>query len=245
MTYPAIACLLAIGLLNPAHAANLLTNGGFEADGHTVQSPDAMTGWLASEEGILGGVLVESASVSPVSGYDTVGAASGLHYGLIDLIAPSRAALSQGFVMGAQDAASATLSLDLFVNYSGIETSLSATSLGLATDADNVQVRVDILKAGASAFSTDAADVLYSLALNPVLASGPLAYQHYEASWSNPGLLAGQHYTLRIAAANTLGSLQVGADNVSLSVSAVPEPKSLALMLVGLGLVAVTRARRV
>lgn len=244
MKFPAIASALALGLMAQAQAAQVLGNSGFEADGQTVQSPDAIVGWSATEEGILGGVLVESGAVSPVSGQATVGAAGGSFYGLIDLIAPSRAALSQSFTVGAQGAASATLSLDLFVNYAGAETGFSSSALGLSTDVDNVQVRVDVLKAGASAFSTDAADVLYSLALSPSLLAAANAYTHYEASWSNTGLLAGQTYTLRIAAANTLGSLQVGVDNVALNVSAVPEPQSLALILAGLGVVSTLRSRR-
>lgn len=244
MKFPAIASALALGLMAQAQAAQVLGNSGFEADGQTVQSPDAIVGWSATEEGILGGVLVESGTVSPVSGQATVGAAGGSFYGLIDLIAPSRAALSQSFTVGAQGAASATLSLDLFVNYAGAETGFSSSAQGLSTDVDNVQVRVDVLKAGASAFSTDVADVLYSLALSPSLLAAANAYTHYEASWSNTGLLAGQTYTLRIAAANTLGSLQVGVDNVALNVSAVPEPQSLALILAGLGVVSTLRARR-
>jgi len=244
MKFPVIASALALGLTAQAQAAQVLGNSGFEADGQTVQSPDAIASWSASEEGIFGGVLVESGTVSPVSGEATAGAASGHYYGLIDLIAPSRAALSQSFTLGAQDAASASLSLDLFVHYVGAETSFSLAALGLSTDAENVQVRVDILKAGASAFSTDATDVLYSLALSPSLLAAASAYTHYEASWSNTGLLAGQTYTLRIAAANTLGSLQVGVDNVALQVSPVPEPQSLALILAGLGVAGTLRARR-
>ena len=62
---------------SPASAAELLSNGGFEANAAVVQSPDPVIAWKADELGLIGGVLVNSGLSSPVSGYATVGAASG------------------------------------------------------------------------------------------------------------------------------------------------------------------------
>lgn len=246
MKFKLLTVALAAAVLGQAHAANVIQNGGFEADGHFVQSPDAISGWQVAEEGIFGGVMVNDSTLSPVSGYGTVGAASGSHYALIDLLAPSRASLSQTFTIGAGAVQSAILSFDSFVNYAtiGAETAFSDAAQGLSLDVDNVQLRVDLLKVGVDAFSTQAADVLRSFAVSPALVAGPNAYQHYEFSLADLGLQAGQSYTLRFAGVNTLGSMQVGVDNVALNVTAVPEPESFALALVGVGLLLGVKARR-
>lgn len=245
MKFKLLTGALVTMLVGHAHAANVINNGGFENDGHFVQSPDVISDWVVAEEGMIGGVMVESGMTSAVSGYNTVGPAAGSHYALIDLIAPSRASLAQTFSMGAA-AASATVSFDAFVNYStiGSETHFSDAANGLSLDVDNIQFRVDLMKSGASTFSTDAADVMGSIFVSPLLSTGPNAYSHYEASFAGLDLLAGQSYTLRIAGVNTLGALQIGVDNVALNVAAVPEPESLALAFAGLGLLLGLKTRR-
>ncbi len=246
MKFKLLTGAVALALSGQVLAANVIQNGGFEADGHFVQSPDAISAWQVAEDGIFGGVMVDNSLVSPVSGYATVGAASGAHYALIDLLAPSRASLSQTFTLGAGAVQSATLSFDTFVNYAtiGAENAFSDAAQGLSLDVDNVQLRVDLLKAGADAFSTQAVDLLRSFAVSPALVAGPNPYQHYEFSLADLGLQAGQSYTLRFAGVNTLGAMQVGVDNVALNVTAVPEPESFALALVGVGLLLGVKARR-
>lgn len=246
MMFKAVAGLLTTLAMGQALAANVIQNGGFEANGAFIQSPDPISHWVVNEEGIFGGVQVTSDTASAVSGYATVGAAGGQYYALMDLMAPSRASLSQTFTLGAQGADKALLAFDTFINYAtiGTETTFTNASAGLAMDIDNVQVRVDLLKAGANAFTTDAADIVASASVSPLLTPGPNPYLHHEFNLTGLNLLAGQSYTLRIAGVNTLGSLQLGVDNVALDVSPVPEPNGIALVLAGLSLMLVRQARR-
>ena len=223
----------------PATAANLIVNGGFEADAAVIQSPDPVTGWTASEAGILGGVVVNSGSVSPVSGSATPGANSGNHYGLLDLAAPSHMAFSQTFAVGAQPLKSALLSYSWFASYAG-DPAVGGNRTGLdSTSNDDVfTIRVDLLKSGAGTFSTNASDLVFSNYYAAPIGQLPSAWAVYSSAIPADALMAGQLYTLRIAAASNRGPLIGGIDDVALNVSAVPEPEAWVMFLAGLGIVA-------
>ena len=223
----------------PATAANLIVNGGFEADAAVIQSPDPVTGWTASEAGILGGVVVNGGSVSPVSGSATPGANSGSYYGLLDLAAPSHMAFSQTFAVGAQPLKSASLSYSWFASYAG-DPAVGGNRTGLdSTSNDDVfTIRVDLLKSAAGAFSTDASDLVFSNYYAAPIGQLPSAWTVYSSAIPADALMAGQLYTLRFAAASNRGPLIGGIDDVSLNVSAVPEPRAWLMILAGLGVVA-------
>ncbi len=223
----------------PASAANLIVNGGFEADAAVIQSPDSVSGWTASEVGLLGGVVVNSGSVSPVSGSATPGANSGNYYGLLDLAAPSHMAFSQTFAVGAQPLKSASLSYSWFASYAG-DPAVGGNRTGLdSTSNDDVfTIRVDLLKSGAGAFSTDAADLVFSNYYTAPIAQLSSAWTVYSSAIPTDALMAGQIYTLRFAAASNRGPLIGGIDDVALNVSAVPEPEAWVMFLAGLGIVA-------
>uniref|UniRef100_UPI00254E9C49 PEPxxWA-CTERM sorting domain-containing protein n=2 Tax=Pseudomonadota TaxID=1224 RepID=UPI00254E9C49 len=57
-------------------------------------------------------------------------------------------------------------------------------------------------------------------------------------------LASGGTYKLRFANVANDAALQLGVDNVSLNVTAVPEPESWALMLAGIGMVGAIARRR-
>jgi hypothetical protein len=246
----AVAALAFAAAALPASAAELLSNGGFEANAAVIQSPDPVTAWKADELGVIGGVVVNAGLTSPVSGYATVGAASGSYYALLDLASPSQMALSQTFNAGTTSNQTATLSFDWFTNYQGSETAFLNGTAGLDHTAGGsfdpvLTLRVDILKNGASAFSTAAADIVYSQFLLAPLASGPSPYGNFSQVVSGFGsLLANQNYTLRIGAAANTASLMVGLDNFSLNVSPVPEPEAWASALAGLMLLGAWKRRR-
>lgn len=232
----------------PSFSAELIQNGGFESHGADVYD---ITAWQVAEEGILGSVLVQSGTVTDASGRNTVGAASGNYYGLLDSAAPSNQALYQTFSTGAFS--TATLSFQLFVNnQSSNGTQINTAGLDYTTGGSfdaNQHVRVDLLNAGASAFSTNSADILQSLYLggsngNSVI-GGDIAnpYQSYSFDVSS-ALASPGTYTLRFASVSNEGQLQLGIDNISLSVSPVPEPETYALFLAGLGLMGFVARRR-
>ncbi len=241
----ALACgLLALTLSPTAWAAQVITNGGFEADMAVLQSPDAFTAWGAAENGLIGGVAINRGHETPASGGATVGAASGLNYAVLDLAAPSQMALSQSFSVGAGPVNSATLSFQWFANYGGTEAAFITGPNGLDYTGRQpvLALRVDILKSGASAFSTAAADLVFSGVFTAPLGSGPQPYTTFTQTFL--GLTAGETYSLRFAAAANRGPLAVGIDNVSLDVQSVPEPTTWALALAGLALLGATVRRR-
>ena len=245
------AALMLVGLSAvslPSLSAELIQNGGFELHGADVYS---INSWNTAEDGILGSVLVEKDTVTDASGRNTVGAASGNYYGLLDSAAPSNQALYQTFSTGAVSAA--TLTFQMFVNNQSTNgTQINAAGLDYTTGGSfdsNQHVRVDLLSAGANVFSTNSSDILQSLYLggsngNSVI-GGDIANQYlsYSFNLSNT-LAAGGSYTLRFSSVTNEGQMQLGIDNVSLSVTPVPEPDTYAMLLSGLGLMGFVARRR-
>lgn len=220
-----------------ASAVELITNGGFEADGVDVYSPDPVTGWTASSDGIIGGAGVIGAAISPGSGFAVPGPASGNFYAFLDGAQPSANAISQTF--STIGVTAATLTFKLF--------SLDAQGVGSTQTSDldytsfpNQYLRVDLLKASAGAFDTGA-----SVVANLLSADGSLigAYADYSFDLT-PWLAAGGTYQLRFASVGNVGPLVVGIDDVSLDVRPVPEPSTWAMLAAGLAALGFTAQRR-
>jgi hypothetical protein len=226
-----------------AQAANLIQNGGFEADLTPSYSP---ANWQVFEDSTFGSVLATSGTSAPASGWDTVGAASGNNYGIIDANWAGGYALAQSFSTG--QVASATLSFSMFVNdqRSSQAPIIDSTGLDYTTGGDyrdNQHVRVDLLSAGADPLHTGSS-VLRSFYLGG--ANGPTTNNNYSNYSFDVGadLAAGGNYVLRFAAVTNVAQMQIGIDNVSLNVTPVPEPESYAMLLAGLGLLGGVAARR-
>lgn len=225
--------IVAAALSTPLAQASteIIVNGGFETG--------SFTGWEFNEKG-GSALFVESGFVSPATAYPTSGPATGLFYALAD--GPLGAtALIQRFTVGA--VSNASLNFDMFVN-SGVDGMIHATGLDQETGGSfdpNQHVRVDILSETANAFDTGSGVLgTYYLGANP---PGDLNYSHYQMDVT--GLLAaGGNFQLRFAQVNNQAYLLQGIDNVSLTVTPVPEPETYALMLAGLGLVGVAVRRR-
>jgi hypothetical protein len=240
IAYPLLLAL-AIGS-SVASASELIQNGGFEADGGETYTP---SGWLIHEDGAFGGNLVTEGTVSPASGYATAGAASGQYYALLDAYAPSQNALIQSFV--APTLTQATLSFSLFANDQSDDGAVHIDGTGLDFTAGlNQHLRVDLLSGNADAFSTGS-DVLRTFYLGGATGRsfGDLSNGYIDFSFDVTDLLAaGGTFQLRFASVANVAALQVGIDNVSLNVTAVPEPESWALMLAGIGLIGAVARKR-
>lgn len=233
----------------PAFAQEVIINGGFEVDASETYNPQ---GWQVAERGIAGSVLATDVTESYASGYRTVGAASGQFYGFLDSSYASSQVLYQNFSIGALT--SAVLSFQMFVNDQsddGIvyinQAGLDATTGG--TYEANQHVRVDILSANADPFSVQATDIIgtyYLGGANGRRIDGSDNVNGYvDYSFDVTDLLAaGGDYTLRFASVNNQGVLQVGLDNVSLTIAAVPEADTYAMLLAGLGVLGLVLRRR-
>lgn len=235
-------CMLALSLAAMVSSAlsvqaqELIQNGGFETQG--TDSYD-IVGWQVAEQGFIGGVLAQSGTVSEVTASDTAGAYQGNYYGMLDNYGLASSALYQTFSTAA--VSSATLTFQMFVNNQAPQASVDATGLDYTTAATydaNQHVRVDVLKAGSTPFSTSSADILQTLYLggaNGASNSNPYLSYSFDISSS---LSAGGNFVLRFASVANQNALQLGVDNVSIhSVSAVPEVESYGLMLTGLAMV--------
>jgi hypothetical protein len=152
---------------------------------------------------------------------------------------PGTHVLYQDFVASA---VGATLSFELFIGNRANDFYTPAT-LDFATTAINQQARVDILKAGADAFSVDSGDILMTLYQTQV---GDAPFPATPPSQDITALLAahnGETLRLRFAEADNLDVFQLGVDNVRIEVQGnpVPEPASLLLLVGALGALTVTR----
>lgn len=239
-----MATSVALGLVaaGPAAAAtDLIQNGGFEADGIETTF---ISGWSTFSDGIIGGVTTATGTASPISGYSTVGPKSGNWYGLLDSFQPSANALIQSFSTGA--VTSAVLTFRLFVNDQGGTSAIHPSGLDYTTGGSydlNQHVRIDILSASASPFDTGAGVVKSMYVLGDTGIDNPNPYQKFSFDLTSV-LASGGSFQLRFAGVANQAALQIGVDDVALSVTAVPEPETYALMLAGLGLVGAIARRR-
>jgi len=234
----ALACAACLGFAAASQAsASTIVNGGFEA---------GFASWTRVDQlGSEGTFALQSGLASPVNADPVPAPPSGARAAMSDGAGPGSHVLYQDFVAtaGAQ-----TLSFDLFVGNrsdrfatpASLDFALTNTNGALTL---NQQVRVDLLRAGADPFSVAAADVLlplYGSQVGDPLVSG------YRTLASGVGAVLGAHtgelLRLRFAETDNVAQMQLGVDNVAITVSAVPEPASTALL--GVGLAALLAHRR-
>ena len=219
-----VACsLLSCAAMSAAYSAPVITNGDFES---------GFSGWTRVDQfGGDGTFSLQSGTASPVNG-DIVPAPGGTQAAMTDAQGPGSHVLYQDFV--ANTAGSGTLSFDLFIgnrapNFA-VRNSLAfdlTNQVGLQTE--NQQARVDIVKASADPFSLLASDILMSLYATQV--GDPLISGYNTKTFDITSLLAanaGQTLRLRFAEVDNILQMQMGVDNVSITL--VPEPGSLALL---------------
>jgi hypothetical protein len=233
-----LTCALTIvGLLasTASNAAELITNGDFETGD--------FTGWTVTDlSGGSGSWFVNSGFNTPISGFSTSGAAGGAYYAISDQTGPGTHALSQAFTVSAGNIV--TLSFDMFVNdQSGVGPIIDSSGLDYTSGgsfASNQHARVDILAAGSGSFDTGAG-VLANFYLGVDSGSTDNPYTHYSFDISSL-VGSGGSFIIRFAEVDNRSFLHQGIDNVS--ILAVPEPETYAMLLVGLGFLSFVTRRR-
>jgi hypothetical protein len=232
-TFAAVV-VASLGSARPAKASPLILNGGFES---------GFSSWVRADQlGSDGTFFLQNGTTSPVNGDAVPAPSRGVAAAMTDAGGPGSHVLYQDFAVSGTG--SFFLSLDLFLgNRAGSFVTANPATVGLdfSTPALNQQARIDILKSTANPFSVAAADVL--LNLYQTKPGDPLVSGYNTLNFDVSALLAanvGTTLRLRIAEVDNLAQFQVGVDNLSLE--AVPEPASLALL--GLGLAAMYARRR-
>lgn len=229
-----------------AGATQLIGNGGFEADSAFTYTPQ---GWTVFESGGSHAVAADNALLgkSHASHDATTGpAVGGSFFGSINAYTAGTFALSQSFSTGPVSAA--TLSFKMFVNdQSDDGVPYLSSNLDWNVPQPVYYARVDLLRGSADPLATGT-DVVKSLYIGGATGRrfDPLFNPYVSYTFDLSGALAdGGDYALRFAvASNQPAALQLGVDNVSLVVTAVPEPSVAVLMLAGLGLFAAGHRRR-
>ena len=227
----AVASALLVAIAQPAAGAPVLTNGDFETG--------SLAGWTVTDQANGSGSWFASApgSATPFSGHPTSAAGGSPHgttYAVSDQGAPGSHALTQAFSVGPGQ--SVILTWDMFINDwdsgpfgTGLDFTVAPTQIG----------RVDILSAAAGAFDVGAG-VLQNCFLGDALTGpNPFAPQSCDISGAVAG---GGTFQVRFAETDNQSFYNMGIDNVS--ISAVPEPATVALLGLAFAGIGVARRRK-
>lgn len=238
-----ILTLAAIGALvtSSAFAApmELITNGDFETGNYSGWNPNVRPG----SSGNLN--ISTPGANAPLSGSSTAANPfGGFFYSVTDQIGPGSYALTQSFAVPL-GTTSVQFSFQMFANTYG---GTIIDPIGLDHNGNsNEHARVDILLAStADPFSTAVGDIVGNYYLGTDNSStNPNPYTNYLFNLTGV-LTGGQSYILRFGQVDNRGFFNQGVDNVSILAdgNVVPEPGSLALVLLGFGLVAAGLQRR-
>ncbi len=239
--FAALALATALGLASaPGHAAvELLTNGDFEAG--------TFAGWTVTNlAGGSGNWFIDTpGTTTPVSAAATApNALGGAFYAVTDQTGPGTHALAQSFAV-APGASSVMLSFQMFANdQSGAAPIVDPSGLDHTTGGafrPNQHVRVDLLTGAATPFDTGAG-VLANFFLGDDAGANPNPYTSYLFDITAL-VAAGGTFQVRFAEVDNQLFYQMGVDNVSVQAQ-VPEPGSMALAGLALGVMGLARRRQ-
>jgi len=212
----------------------LLSNGDFETG--------TFSGWTVSNlAGGSGDWFIDTpGTTSPLSGYATAAnPTGGSFYAVTDQFGPGTHALTQSIAVPA-GASSVVLSFQMFANdQSGQAPIINPAGLTHLAG-PNQHVRVDLLSGLATPFDTGAG-VLANFFLGDDAGTNPNPYTSYV--FDITALVAGGGtFQIRFAEVDNQFFYQMGVDNVSV-LATVPEPATLALIGLALGVVSVAKRR--
>ncbi len=240
----AAALLLAglpLTLSSTANCQELITNGGFETgdfSGWTVKNLAGSdpSGTFAIGNNILDTYLTPVSPSTPIAELASPGASSGNYYAVSDSFGPGAHVLLQSFTVPLFSGSHTAVTFDMFTNdwngYGPLNQtgSIDANQLdGLGNLIPTQFARVDILAAGADAFSVAPADVVASLYNGEDSGMPSNGYTHYTFDISH-NVTAGSTYQLRFAEVDNQFTLNQGIDNVHVMMQ-TPEPGSAGLIL--------------
>ena len=223
-----ILAATALAFAAPA-TANILVNGTFETGTYA--------GWTTNvEAGSSGNVQIEAYDGSaPISmtGY-ALNAAGGTYFSITDQGGPGAYSLTQAFTL-----ATTTKVMIKFDHFATDSTGNPIDNGRLYSTGANQNAIADLLTGAADPFTVNGAEILATF-------YGPGADARTRVNpwvtYSTTLLLAAGTYQMRFAQADNQGFFQQGVDNVS--VSAVPEPASWAMLITGFGVVGAAARRR-
>lgn len=223
-----ILAATALAFAAPA-TANILVNGNFETGTYA--------GWTTNVEASNSGNLQIEAydGVSPLSSNaNQNNAAGGAFFSITDQGGPGAYSLTQSFTLSATTRV--LIKFDMFANDQSGNVINNGRS---ATGGPNQNATADLLTGTAGAFTTNLADIVavfYAPGADPITGANPWT------SYSSALTLGAGTYQIRFAQADNQFFFQQGVDNVS--VAAVPEASTWAMLITGFGLVGAAARRR-
>lgn len=223
-------------LATPSVAAELLVNGDFEAG--------TFAGWSSNtQSGSFGNRSIDTpGTTTPLASFPTAANPSGGNfYAVTSQINRGAYSMTQGFTL-ASGTTSAMLTFQMFNRNTEATTIINPAGL-VYNAGPNQHARVDILTAGAGAFSVAPGDIVANLYLGSGPGTGIQPYASYSFNLLSLGLAAGNSYQVRFGQVDNQGFYNQGVDNVSILATAVPEPTSWLMMIAGFGLVGATVRR--
>ena len=236
------ALALALGAALAASATELITNGGFESGliGWTSVSSLATNGGydpVSPGTSARAFAAQGSSGLAPLSGLGVLAPPVGKAYALADATGAGATALLQNFTVPT-GTTSLTLSYRMVV-YDNYGFGPQGTGLTFSGSPGSAQLaRVDLLRGGATDFSTAAADVVRSFySGSPSDPNATFVLSTFDLT----GLAAGS-YRLRFAVVDNGFVVNQGIDAVS--VNAVPEPAAFVALALGALPLLRRRARR-
>jgi PEP-CTERM motif len=227
------AAILCAALAAPAHAGQIIVNGGFETGN--------FAGWHANVQSGSNGNLfvVPNGSTAPISGELMQSNPGGGNFvALSSQGGPGSYSLTQSFTL--------PFATDVMVSYDFVANSYAAFA---STDPNrdytvspNQNAEVDILTGGANPFTVVPSDIITTL-YGPGIDSGanPNPWTHYSFDL---GVMAAGTYQIRFAETDNQLFFNMGVDNVVVDAAGVTVPEPVTIALFGAGLAGIGSLRR-
>jgi hypothetical protein len=225
-----LAASLAVALAgSTASAQQQIVNGGFETGD--------FTGWNVANQAGGSGDFYTSMGCTPLNCFTTNGPRSGSWYAVTDQTGPGAHEIWQSFTLSGA-AASAIFKFSI----ADLNQASGTANFGDLdyTSVPNQHVRVDIFSGSYSPFATSSLQSFFTGATTELGGTGYIDFTFDVTSL----LSAAGTYTVRFAEVDNQFFHNFSVDDVSLAVTATPEPASMTLLATGLVGIAVSARRR-